>query len=251
VLDGHRATSHWSRIGELKRSRPAVHWVTGERWVEDGRITTTAGVTSGIPGALRVVQRLVGDAEADRVGRSVGYPSWSLTTTTAIPVQRLQLADAGLALNLVLPWFKPTVGLQLSDGVSEINAGSAVEINSYSSAARIVPVGSGRSVTTAHGLVLATTPEGAVSVDRTIGAHGFESSFADLAAHTSPATVRSTAKMLEYPLGAAARASAGADLRVPALLTIALALALLLGLSPAFLGVLRRRSSRPARLQRR
>jgi hypothetical protein len=88
-------------------------------------------------------------------------------------------------------------------------------------------------------MVLATTPRSAASVDRTIGARGFDGAFADLAVHTDEATVRSTAKTLEYPLGAALAASRGPDLRVPALLVGALALAILAGLSPALIGALR------------
>ena len=49
LLDGHRATSHWSRIAPLRESNPRVNWVEGQRYVDDGTITTSAGVSSGIP----------------------------------------------------------------------------------------------------------------------------------------------------------------------------------------------------------
>ena len=88
LLDGHRATSHWSWLKGLQRSRPQVDWVRGHRYVQDGKITTTAGVTSGVFGALRLVQQLAGDAEAQRVGRELAYPGWSLDGPTGIPAQR-------------------------------------------------------------------------------------------------------------------------------------------------------------------
>jgi len=241
VLDGHRATSHWSRIPELERSRPQVHWVSKQRWVDDGRITTTAGVTSGIPGALHVMRQLAGDAEADRVGREVAYPSWSLDEPTAIPGQQFRLSDVPLAVNMAVPWFKPTLGLALANGTNEIDAVAAIEVYSYSSAARVVPIGSSTSITTAHGLVLATTPHASASVDRTIGAHGFEAAFADLAAQTDEVQTRSTAKMIEYPLPSARIAHGMPDLRVPALLALAVSLAALAGLTPLLARVARRR----------
>lgn len=241
VLDGHRATSHWSRIPELERSRPQVAWISGQRYVEDGRLTTTAGVTSGIPGALHVMQRFAGDAEATRVGREIAYPAWSLGAPTAIPVQRFQLSDAGLALNLLMPWFKPTLGLALDDGVDEIDAVAAVEVYSYSSAARVLPIGPGTSVRSAHGLVLGTTPEGAARFDRTIRPASFDAALADLGTHTDGVTVHSTAKMLEYPLTRDLPLHHGPDLRVPALLGLALSLAVLAGVTPALLGIARRR----------
>ena len=71
LLNGHKATSHWSRLGALKQSHPEVHWMGGLRFVQDGRITTTAGVTSGVPGALKVMEEMAGAVEADRVGDGV------------------------------------------------------------------------------------------------------------------------------------------------------------------------------------
>src|SRR3954469_10863252 len=43
LLDGHRATTHWSKLRGLQRSRPQVDWVRGQRYIQDGTITTTAG----------------------------------------------------------------------------------------------------------------------------------------------------------------------------------------------------------------
>lgn len=245
VLDGHRATSHWSRIPELEKTRPQVHWVTQERYVDDGRITTTAGVTSGIPGALHVMAQLVGTAEASRIGQQVKYPSWSINEGAAIPAQRFQISDAPLALNIALPWFKPSLALALTNGVNEIDVAAPVEVYSYSSAAHIVPVGSDVSITTAHGLVLGTTPDGSASPDRTIHPGGFPAAFADLASRTDDVQVRSTAKMLEYPLHTTQIAQRAADLRLPALLTLALALAVLAGLSPTVVRAARRRRAAP------
>src|SRR5215470_15826806 len=88
LLDGHRATTHWSRIRGLQRTRPQVDWVRGQRYIQDGNVTTTAGVTSGVFGALRLVQQLTGTAEAQRVGRELAYPGWSLDGPTGIPAQR-------------------------------------------------------------------------------------------------------------------------------------------------------------------
>src|SRR4029450_4600469 len=66
LLDGRRATAHWSAIKGLERSRPQVGWVRGQRYVQDGTITTTAGVTSGVFGALRLVGQVAGGRGARR-----------------------------------------------------------------------------------------------------------------------------------------------------------------------------------------
>ena len=88
LLDGRRATAHWSGIGGLQRRRPQVDWVRGQRYVQDGTLTTTAGVTSGVFGALRLVEQLAGAGEAQRVGHQLAYPGWSLHDPTGIRAQR-------------------------------------------------------------------------------------------------------------------------------------------------------------------
>ncbi len=63
-LAGKRATTHWGAIGELK-ALDGVTVVEGERWVEDGNVLTSAGVSAGIDMALYVVA-LLKDANVAR-----------------------------------------------------------------------------------------------------------------------------------------------------------------------------------------
>jgi putative intracellular protease/amidase len=107
LLDGHRATTHWSRIRGLQRTRPQVDWVRGQRYIQDGTITTTAGVTSGVFGALRLVQQLAGATEAQRVGGELSYPGWSLDGPTGIPAQRPAPRDLTSLLAALAPWRRP------------------------------------------------------------------------------------------------------------------------------------------------
>lgn len=231
VLDGHRATSHWSRIGSLKKSRPGVQWVGGQRFVQDGRITTTAGVTSGIPGALQLIHDLAGPAEAARVGAEVGYPGWSPSGSTAIPEQAFSASDAPVALNAALPWFRPTVGIGLTDGIGEIDAVAPFEVYAVSGAARTVAVAATRSITTKHGMVLLTTlpSTDGPAMDRLIlpgtaaddarltawaakwslgttalpqssrQGTAFDAALEELSRHAGSAAAASTAKFIDYP----------------------------------------------------
>jgi transcriptional regulator GlxA family with amidase domain len=77
LLAGRIATSQSSRLAQLRRSHPETEWMDRRRFVRDGRITTTAGITSGIPGALSVVSELAGASAATTVGAQLGYPGWS------------------------------------------------------------------------------------------------------------------------------------------------------------------------------
>jgi transcriptional regulator GlxA family with amidase domain len=60
LLDDRRATTHHAFLSEFESSFPRVQLVRGERFVEDDRVATAAGLTSGIDLALRVVERYLG-----------------------------------------------------------------------------------------------------------------------------------------------------------------------------------------------
>jgi len=57
VLDGLRATSHWTSLEELRALGAEP---TSERVVEQGKVITAAGVSSGIDMALRLAEKIAG-----------------------------------------------------------------------------------------------------------------------------------------------------------------------------------------------
>lgn len=65
LLDGTTATTHRWGLSGLKTAAPKCKVVRSRRFVDSGKIVTTAGVTAGIDGALHVVERLLGKEQAD------------------------------------------------------------------------------------------------------------------------------------------------------------------------------------------
>ena len=72
LLDGLRATTHFGSIEKL-RSFPRITVVPEARFVDNGRIVTTQGVSAGIDGALHVVGRLLGSEQAWSTARYMMY----------------------------------------------------------------------------------------------------------------------------------------------------------------------------------
>ena len=70
VLDGLSATSHWMWLDSLREygAEPKL-----ERVVEQGKVITAAGVSSGIDMALRLLQIELGDEMAQAVQLSIEY----------------------------------------------------------------------------------------------------------------------------------------------------------------------------------
>jgi putative intracellular protease/amidase len=73
ALDGRPATTWYGSVGLLKKEYPNVQTQEGRRFVDSGKIVTTAGVSAGIDGALHVVARLTGRNTADRTARYMEY----------------------------------------------------------------------------------------------------------------------------------------------------------------------------------
>jgi transcriptional regulator GlxA family with amidase domain len=73
LLDGLQATTHWEDLAELRRLFPTVHVVEGERWVDQGPIVTSAGISAGIDMSLHLVARLAGEELARLTARQMQY----------------------------------------------------------------------------------------------------------------------------------------------------------------------------------
>lgn len=175
LLEGREATSHWSAVDTLERSYPNTRWVRGQRYVQDGPITTTAGVTSGAAGALEMIAQLAGEPEEARVGAELAYPGWSPTGGTSIPVHRREVSDLPFFLNAVFPWGRPTVAVGLTDGIGEIEAAAAADVyNGASFAARTIALGATPTITTRHGVLLTVQQAGPSTppVDRVLAPGG-------------------------------------------------------------------------------
>lgn len=76
LLDGQTATTFHSRIEEMRTAFPKVTVLSGVRFVDNGRIITTAGISAGIDGALHLVSRLKGEAAAKAVAEEMEYDRW-------------------------------------------------------------------------------------------------------------------------------------------------------------------------------
>ena len=86
MLDNTPVTTWYGAIDHLREDFPAVNVRTGSRFVDAGRIVTTAGISAGIDGSLHVIARLLGRRVADQVARYMEYhwtPEAYLSTSYA------------------------------------------------------------------------------------------------------------------------------------------------------------------------
>lgn len=73
LFTGKTVTTHWGSTRMLRAMYPMTNVVENTRFVEDGKLLTTAGVSAGIDGALRVVQQQRGTAAAYALAELISY----------------------------------------------------------------------------------------------------------------------------------------------------------------------------------
>ena len=71
LLDGRRATTHWSRTADFAARFPKVRLEADRIWIRDGDIWTSAGITAGIDLALALIAEDLGEAIAARTARQL------------------------------------------------------------------------------------------------------------------------------------------------------------------------------------
>ena len=73
LLTGRRATTHWASLNLLSETDPTVITDVDARYVDDGDLITSAGVSAGIDMALHLVTRFAGLERARDVQREIQY----------------------------------------------------------------------------------------------------------------------------------------------------------------------------------
>jgi len=71
LLDGRRATTHWSRTKDFLRRYPNIKLESDRIYVRDGDIWSSAGISAGIDLALAIVAEDFGDAVARDTARQL------------------------------------------------------------------------------------------------------------------------------------------------------------------------------------
>jgi putative intracellular protease/amidase len=71
LLDGRRATTHWSRTAEFARRFPKVRLEADRIYVKDGPVWTSAGITAGIDLALALIAEDLGEDIAKRTAQQL------------------------------------------------------------------------------------------------------------------------------------------------------------------------------------
>jgi len=73
VLRTGPVTTHWEDVADLRARFPALTVIDGPRWIDNGPLVTSAGISAGMDMSLHLVARLAGQALAERTARQMDY----------------------------------------------------------------------------------------------------------------------------------------------------------------------------------
>jgi transcriptional regulator GlxA family with amidase domain len=119
LLDGRRATTHFASLAKFDKAYPRTTWVRDRRYVQDGPIISTTGVTASIPASLALVEAIGGRDAAQATAHRLGVTTWDAAHRTAdYAITKADYAYAIGALGAV--WNHETLEVPLADGVDEI-----------------------------------------------------------------------------------------------------------------------------------
>jgi len=73
LLSGRTVTTHWEDIEDLRASYPALTVLTAQRWVDQGKLVTSGGISAGIDMSLHLVSKLASIELAQKTARQMEY----------------------------------------------------------------------------------------------------------------------------------------------------------------------------------
>ncbi len=119
LLDGKRATTHWYYLKDLLARSPTIDYVADRRFVIDGKVVTTTGITASVPMMLTLIEAIAGREKAQSVARDLGVDHWSAQHASS--AFRFSRSFASRVLGNVLAfWNRDELGIALERGVDEV-----------------------------------------------------------------------------------------------------------------------------------
>ena len=156
LLDGRRCTTHWYYRSTLLKRHPSAVYVPHQRYVIDGSVATTTGVTASVPTMLALVEAIGGRAKAQALAAELGVASWNPAHDSSL--FEITAARAwNYLLNKAAFWRHERRSVDVWDGMDDIPLAFAAD--AWSRTGRVsVDASAPGPVTLRSGLVLVAQP---------------------------------------------------------------------------------------------
>lgn len=203
LLDGKRATTHWYYRAQMLKRHPTINFVRDRRFVVDGKVATTTGITASMPMMLALIEAIGGREKAEAVAADLGVAEWDGRHITDAFLFSRPFASTVLQ-NSVAFWNHEHLGVRLKPGVDEVSLAMAADSWSRTYRSRVSSFADGgETITTRSGLRIRpdqSQPAGA-EIDLPTGppVQALDDTLRAIAGRYGSATADIVAAQLEYP----------------------------------------------------
>ena len=201
-LNGRQATSYFCGHEQRSGRFPEVQWQRNVRYIEDGPVISSAGISASIPISLALVEAMAGRSKAEHLAAELGVPDWSPRHNSDAFLPKP--GEPPVAFVMPGPEDEP-IGIPLAPGVDEIALGLTVDAYCHTGQTRpYLLADSLEPVTTRFGLRVIpdrAQPEGRVlgALAQERSAQAIDQALAEISLHYGPDRARQVARIMEYP----------------------------------------------------
>ena len=183
LLKSKEATGFWYSLDSLQNQFSETHWIRDRRYVQDGNVITTTGVTASINISLALIEAIAGPDKAMMMANRIGTTSWG-PTHNSNDYQFSMKHYLVAAKNKIAFWSHDDVGISINNGVDEIALALLADVNSRTFKSQAYSVSDGPTeIQTRNGLTIIPDKfsSDAKKMDRMISLSDLNSSMSPIA----------------------------------------------------------------------
>lgn len=155
LFDGRAATTHWFAQGRMNRRYPDAQWVQNTRYIVDGPVMSSSGVSASVPVTLKLLEILAGEQTARETASALGVEDWDAEHDSSR--FSLDFRTARLAAGNILGfWRHEVLEAQISDGFDGIAFALQADAWSRTYRSRLVALNASGQATSAEGVTFVT-----------------------------------------------------------------------------------------------
>jgi len=158
LMKGHRATAHWDTEDLRPKKYPETTWLKNRRYVADGKIVSSAGISAAIPVSLALVEAIAGHDRAAALAQDLGVTDWSTQHNSEVFHPRFGVnLWAFIAANYTNRWFhsRQEIGMPVASGIDEISLALTADAYSRTGRSKVFAISASTEILqTRNGLML-------------------------------------------------------------------------------------------------
>ncbi len=200
-FDGRTATTHWYARDRMKRRYPEATWVENTRYVIDGQVMSSSGVSASVPVAVKLLELLAGTDVAHDTAAELALDDWSAEHDSSR--FSLDFAKVRSAVGNTLGfWRHEVLHARVDDGLDGVAFALQADAWSRTYRSKLFAQNPDGRVVTAEGVTLVTEVAGQADAMVTPSTGppfaALEANLADISDRYGERTAEFVATQLEY-----------------------------------------------------